>query len=675
MKLTVKTALDEAFLEKIIALDKSVYPGEMAGDLMHMKVRFRQNRDTFVCLMDGEKLAGYINLLPLSEGIWEKILTQHEYHDDDIGTAVTKEGQIVPCPDRQIEEYREGRSYRLFILSVVLDTPYRGNKEAAAALSDAFIQYIQDKEERGCRIEAIAAIAVSSDGQRFLRNHLFRIVYDFGKEAHTDEEYAVMPALLTHPCICLCDGDYLDKLKAGEIYYKTWKDDVYLLLPFAEHPRNPKNVNIERDSEAALEGGEELPQQLMDELQNYIDYECSNEVTAELRQYYLGRFRFLHTYDEYDRYMESEEEACVVGEEDAYLLLMGHPRTHMYVLTLVIPDCGFSTSQVFDQCSNRYLRIREETKEAGTRQYTPLETWLREKYGLLSCGAGKALTCMSGRPHPVRVGTGRQGDEFLNILTGEVYNSMRQNFHIMDDDLIRAASENLAVYDYYEAYMTDKVIAFILTDYENIDITERISLTASYIFIMELITLQNTAVNKMLIKTTRALSSEGDVDYGYVEELYREYAMTVRFWETENFHYFGTQREAMKIRKAFGNDALLEDFARQQELLEHIVDLKNGRHQQSFDNIIGAVALFLAVLQVRDILVDLLRRFYGFFGIEVADEAVQAAQSMGANDLVNTVNEMANADFNTITFGGAILILCLWLLLRRKSHYDSRRKK
>ena len=51
-----------AFLDdKIMGMDRAVYPPEYAGCIENMDARYRKNPRSFVCVMDGEKLAGYVN--------------------------------------------------------------------------------------------------------------------------------------------------------------------------------------------------------------------------------------------------------------------------------------------------------------------------------------------------------------------------------------------------------------------------------------------------------------------------------------------------------------------------------------------------------------------------------------------------------------------------------------
>ena len=440
----------------------------------------------------------------------------------------------------------------------------------------------------------------------------------------------------------------MKKLLKNELYFKTYKDDIFLFLPYADNVHNTKIEKIYQPEHDFLhESVPETSRWLLQALDDCLHYEYQDFSESELKRAYLGEFQFMHTLDEYPDEEDENVRPHIVGEETVYVSLIAHRASHMYVVLLFIPNCRFSSSQVQDQLSHGYLKIRRKDAmdEQGFYRYETLNTYLKREYGLLQCGKGKTILCMSDRPKDER--------EFYNILTAECYNSMHQEFHVEYEELQKIAQDNKAIYDYYDAYMTEETIAFILHDYETYDLKERLELTATYVFIAEMVIFQNTALNKMTIKVSNALSNEGDVSYQYISELYRNYARTIKFWENNKFKYYGTQREANQIEKSFGNEKLRNTYYEQQEFLEHIVDLKNAQNERRNGNIINIVAIILAVIQIQGYVVSLLTRFYESFGIPV---------------------ESAANTFDVMVIGGGGLILLIWYILSRK-HYYMRVKK
>ena len=710
------------FLPKVMELDRAVYDGAMAGELKNMVARYEKNPRTFVFLMDGDTLAGYINFFPVEESMWERITDPEEG-----STLVTEPGeddpqvQLEKIPDDDIGPddipvYEAGGHYRLFIISVVVARSYReADHTAAVQLSDAWIGYMNRLQAEDIGIDAIAAIAVSAGGRSFLRTRLFRIVRECRNESPDSCD--------GNDLVYLCDGLYLKKLLNNDYYHKTFHDDVYLMLPYADHTENPLIAALYREDGEGDREKMSLPMAyLEDQLNECMEYECRNDVAKELRRRYLGRFRFLHTLDDYLDEDDPEQGPVIVGEEDVEISILAHPETNMYCVMLYFEDCRYSTSQLLDQCSHGYLKIRstdwkmvrgrdpETGRQAwcvpgrdgetlipltnGAFHYMNLEDYLFDRYGLISCGNGKGLTCMTSKPRPhstdlsakdeVMYREERVAREMLNILSGETYLSVHQSFRIGCESLLKMAVKNLSVYDYYEAYMSEKVIAFVYTegaleadgilseeDLERRDeylaahpeqaarrdeITmamKRIRLAATYVFIIELVMFQNTALSKMTSKVSSALAEEGDVSYEYVSLLYQEFAKTIKFWRSDNFKYYGTQKEAAQIHKAFDNDELRADYNEQQEILEKIVELKSALNERRNGSIINIAAMVLAVFEVQEYLVGLLGKLYGTIDIDPAQ---------------------ASNTFNVAVLGGFLCTVAVMYILKRKNAFYRARR-
>lgn len=615
MGLKVLTGFDfqTDFLEKVMELDRIVYSPEYAGELQNMEARYEANRDSFICIVDEEqdRLAGYINYFPCTDALCRSIETTSVIRDDDISAE-----EVAP--------YVKGEN-RLFVISIAVHPDYR-DRNVIIRLSDAWIAHLNELSMQGYKTAGISAIAVSEDGRKALRNYMFTI------DRILDDNNVVY----------VCQGKALEKLLSHDLYFKSYRSDVYLLLPLADNVKNHR-MDALFQSEKAGEGDmPEIAERLFDGLRDCLRYEMSNSVLEELKMAYLGEFYFLHTTDEYPQDQDNGRE-IIVGEEKVYALLTAHHPSHMYVLTLFFPDSPFSTTQIQDQMAYGYLKIRE-TESSFESGYEDLYEYLRLRYGLHKCGGGKSLLCMSQKPGAP------WEQEFQNIMCGEVYNSMHIDYRIQSKEIEEICRTNYAQYDYYEVYLSDVTIAFILKDFSN-DVLERIDLTATYAFIAQLVMFQNTALAKTNIKITNALANNGDISHEQIYELYREFGKTVRFWEVRNFKYNGTQAEAACITKAFSNEELKQTYYEHQEFLEHIVELKTAQTEATNGAVLNIVATVLAVIGIQDFAVELLARFYSFLGIEAA---------------------YAQNTFTTVVIGGTLTILLFYMILRRKKRNMSR---
>lgn len=593
------------YLPKVMELDGLVYESQYVGELANMENRYDANPESFVCIIDEENdvLAGYINFFPCTEELYQSIRYDSQViRDDDIA-------------GNEIAEYSSNDNH-IFILSVVVHPQYR-DKGVVLLLTDAWIDYLNCLSEKGFPVTDIMATAVSEDGMKYLRNRMF--IQDRKLEDGN--------------ILYICEDRYLEKLLAKELYHKTYRDDIYLMLPLAEHKKNWRtNELFERDADM-----DDIPQALIDGLQECFEYECSNEMLADLETVYLGKYSMLHTTDDYDTCGRE----VIVGEEIVYAIITAHKITHMFNLTIMIPDCKYSTTQVEDQLSYGFIKIRDPRDES---KFVDIYEYLHDEFGLFKCGDGKCLLYMSNKP--------KIEGEFQNILSGEVFNSMHINYHIHSEQVEKMCNTNYSQYDYYDVFLSDKVIAFIAKEFDD-DVLERIAVASTYAFIVQLVVFQNTSLAKNNIKISRALAQDGDISHEQILELYQDFGKTMCFWELNNYKYRGTQNEATCITEAFANKELKVTYNEYQEYLEHIVELKSARTEARNGTILNIVMTLLAIIQVQTFVVDLLAGMYEKIGIDV---------------------RYAESTFMTAMVCGSVTVFLLYMIVKKRNARMRKRK-
>ncbi len=696
--------LPDDFLKTVFKLDKEVYDfhPEYVGCLENMVDRYNAFRQSFVFLMDGEKLAAYICFFPVRDEMYRRIVCPKE--DDIRWNEEVRDGHTVrleQIPDddilgKDIVSYpSKDEPLKLFVISAAVAGQYRTERPRVSdILLTEWIKYLNTiQNDTGARIESISAVVVSKGGSTFARTAGFgvrRICHDSEREEDRSR-------------VVFCDGDRLARLLEGQFYRKTFRDDIYIMLPFEADENDPRLERIpkaygdltdEEDDRVSLYG-----RYLMNRIKNSRDFECSNEVSREVTEHYLGRFRFLHTLDDYRDEEDPEEEPTIIGEEDADMVLIAHPKTGMYVVLLLISDCEYSTSQVFDQCSKNYIKIRDEkwaddvpyelTK--GAYRYAHIDDYLEKEFGLISAGSGKCMTCMTKEPDPQPgedyvegAGGAKTTREMMNILAGETYYSLFQNFRIYNRQLIDIATTDLAAYDYYTSYMSENTIVFILkddvikkmppdgefldtyrTDEDAIKedsveyrVLTRIGLAATMLFIMEMVMFQTTSLAKMTNRVSKALVQAGNVPWEYITRIYEDYGKTIQFWKTDNFKYYGTELEARHIREAFENDDLKNIYNEQQEYLQKVVELNSAELERRNSMFIGIVGVVLAIFGAQDYLVGVIQKFYDWLPEPwIADSQLEAVRT-----------------FNVLGIGGFVLAFLLLHMTGRRNFYNKMRR-
>lgn len=666
-------------------IDVPVYGGydekgkDYVGSLDNLYYRYQKNPDTFIILVKDttdfddngkeyteSKPVGYMNLFPLSKENWTKITDEsEEIYDDSIGISDFEDEDF---------SFNEEENY-LFIISIAIVEEERG-KEAAMLLSEGYRDYLRrlETDDPGHPVAAVAADTISKDGRKFLER------LDFKKKRSLSNEDGVDIYVWNNPEWGETEEQEEDKFDS---YVKTFKDDLYMFIPFTENSENiySELIKAKGDEEESPEcfTGQSLKQRivheagncLIDAVEDCMKYECDNDVRNEMEICPLGEFELAVQDDEYDE--PENDEASYDGSafsprflkdgrcrrksdgepitEIISLSIIAHRNSRMFVLMAYIPRCRTCTSQIQDMLSHRELFIREMGGSGEHKgRFIQIEDYLFERYRLIACGPGKSFVCMSNKPEDRK--------EMLCMLAGETYISLHQDFFVDNDDLRKKTKDkhSHAVYDYYELYLTDTTVLYLSKNHgiENFDRnrSDIIGETATYTFIVILMILQNTAINKMITQVSNALADNDDMSYEDISSLYLDYSKTVKLWRSDNFMYYGTECEAKAIREAFDNESLREEYYRLQDLLEHMVDVKSAMDEKKSGTILNVVATVLAVIQVEGFLLDLINRFYAFFNINIV---AKESSFLGTN-----------------IFGGLTVIFIAYVLLR---NIKRRRKK
>ena len=673
--------VDREFLEKLDYVDEACYEPKYQGELDKTVVRWEKNPRQFVFVMDDAtgNMAGYINFFPCEEGLYQDNLSR---------CPIIRDDDITP---EEVAPWRKDANH-VFVLSLAVHPHYQGG-QVIRLLSDNWIAYMNRLEGQGYPITDIMGTAVSGHGRHALQNYLFR----------------QLRHLTDGNTVYICDGTRLDNLLAHKLYFKTYKNDVYLLMPLVEHEANLRVANLLADAEAgtwkpvgASPEECEITARLMDDLQEMIAYECSNEVVQDLSLVHLGSFDFLHTTDDYEGLEEGADEV-VIGCARGHAVLAAHPKTHMCVLTVVLPGYPFSVTQMEDQVSYGYVKVRDprlpsgwgvaaaasgaasagaasagaapdaasdassgaasaaassNASTAGTvpsdgvlgsafptsspgcgEGFISLYEYLRTTFGLHGCGQAKCVLYLSDKP--VIPG------ELQDMLAAEAFDNYDREYGIDSPEIAQMAATNRAQFNDYEVYLSSRAIVYVTRNWSD-DAGERLDDFADYLFLVMMTLFQNTALAKVNIRVTRILEGASDIAPRTKLAIDREYGRTIRFWEMQNFKYLSTQLEAEAVKEAFGNAELRATYDEHQAYLEHLVSTKAAITEARNGMIINVVAVILAIIQLQPFFVELLQVVYNWLGLEAA---------------------FAPVTINYGMFGGVALLVLVLIINNRRQRF------
>ena len=364
-------------------------------------------------------------------------------------------------------------------------------------------------------------------------------------------------------------------------YSKTYEDDIYFFLPMtSSYSEKTKEFLIRDTLNRPYSEDEEYENPTFgeiycDTLTGHCLYECNSTVFKQLSRIHLGRFTLACYDDNYD--------GTVYDTEEIDLFVTAHYRTGIYIVTLVCIDNHYIPTQLIDQMSTNHLSI----KDPQTGEYVNIGTYMYSHYFLEICGEAKCVICMSKHPDDMT--------ELGYLLAGETSVSEHIDYKILPhriDDLLK----NRAYYDYYDSYISRSVVAFIFKDYSD-DIEERLEKEASEIFIVEIVMFQNTAVMRTNNKVINELDENDGITNEEIEELYIEFGRTMKFWRSYVFKYTFAQKEADEIIEAFGIQHTLEEYHRNQEFLDRMVELKSNITDQKSDSRMNNLLFILSCLE------------------------------------------------------------------------------
>lgn len=460
-------------------------------------------------------------------------------------------------PD-DIVSYKKGKKHNIFIISIVIDPSYR-DKEAIKLITNEFIKFIKEKNENDCIIDKVLGTTVSDDGFKFATRLNFKVYKTYEKNyklVMTDDLKFIM----------------------NDNYEKTYKSDFYIMIPFTSN-HNINNLKSMKN--------DELSKEFLKCMNDTAIYECDNSVTKDMNRFFLGKNYIACLSDEYD--------GTVITKEEIYMFLTRHSSTGIYVLTIMNLGNNFSPTQIEDQVTTDNIFIYDDNTLININNY------MKNKFNLKRCGEAKSLLSISNKP--------RDYLEFECMMASESYTSNKINYKLNSKEFKKMCENNFAQYDFYEIYASRDAVVYVLHTFDDNLITN-IQDEVPILFIMELIMFQDASVLRTNNKIVEQLSKSGSVSISFIESLYKEFGKTIRFWNKGVFKYETVQNLSSKINEAFGTKNTLDEYYKNQDFLEHIVNLRDVQNSNKESKILNIIAIVLTIVQVVPLIMEFIDWFF-----------------------------------------------------------------
>ena len=195
------------------------------------------------------------------------------------------------------------------------------------------------------------------------------------------------------------------------------------------------------------------------------------------------------------------------------------------------------------------------------------------------------------------------------MIASESYTSDRVDYKLNSKEFKKICSDNFSQYDFYEIYASRDAVVYVLHTFDDNLITN-IQDEVPILFIMELIMFQDAAVLRTNNKIVDQLSKNGSVSISFIENLYKEFGKTIKFWNKGVFKYETVQNLSSKINEAFGTENTLAEYYKNQDFLEHIVNLRDLQNSNKESKILNIIALVLTVVQVVPLILEFIDWFF-----------------------------------------------------------------
>ncbi len=568
MALCIKTGLNapKDFIKDVFEIDKVTYSPELCGQIENLEKRYKVCPDSFLLVYDNDTLAGYINFFPVAKKLHNEMTDRNDLRmrDDDISVD-------------EIHDWSTEEENNVFVLSIAILPQYKKG-DAIILLSNSLLDFLREKRSKGFLITSIAGYAISLGGVKFLKRMNASLL------KNTKEAYHFFYANSENVDNFLENGFTLNT------YKKTYKDDIYFFIPMTSKgtdgsfnrilDANKREHSDEEDFDyTPTEDLSQLPfgELYCKVLNRHVEYECNSDAFKgeNMSRIYLGEFPLACYDDDYD--------GIPLDTEKAHLFVTAHKNTGLYIITLAIPDNTYNPSQLIDQMSTGHLEILDPE----TNKFITADRYVGDRFDLTVCGESKCVICMSNKPE-IDI-------ELPYILSGETMVSKHIDYKIRPEHMEKL-TECRAIYDYYDSYISRSVIAFVFKNYSE-EISVRMSDEASELFIVEIVLFQNTAVLRTNRRVVKELEDNREISMTDIDAMYIEFGKTVLFWNSDIFKYPFSQIEADAVIESFGIKETLDDYHRNQQFLDRLIELKSNIVEQQSDNVMNNILFFLSCIE------------------------------------------------------------------------------
>ncbi|TAH62416.1 MAG: hypothetical protein EWM50_05500 [Gottschalkiaceae bacterium] len=152
MEIKYSKDVKENIIQEILDIESAVYDKKYRGTYESIQARYNKNKDTFILAYDNNKMIGYLCFLPITDILYDEIISANRFHDDNISAE-----NITNFYDK----------VNLYLISIAIIPAYQ-DTDVIKEMTYAFFTLLNDMRERNICINNIIASAVTNDGEKYL---------------------------------------------------------------------------------------------------------------------------------------------------------------------------------------------------------------------------------------------------------------------------------------------------------------------------------------------------------------------------------------------------------------------------------------------------------------------------------------------------------------------------
>lgn len=313
----------------------------------------------------------------------------------------------------------------------------------------------------------------------------------------------------------------------------------------------------------------------LDKFESQINLEITSTTSSLIKRKYVDELNFF--------YLDENESIESNKTEIGKLFATFDTITNLVVVTVAFFETRIPISHILDRLSQNNIQIFKDDKKMLLSDY------LQNMYCLEYHGSAKA--CLT-------TNNSINDEIYPYYIANETFDSSVMSATLKDEIYGKKLLENLAQYNSSDIYSgKNTIIRIDKRDYKKQN-KSRIESDIIFLFIIEILMFKETAIERSNKKIINYLNSKKDIDLKILDKLNREFSQTIPFWDIKVFKYIAAQNLANKIESSFGLNERYENYEKNQNFLQHKINIKQAIAQEHESKILFTIAIVLFIFEV-----------------------------------------------------------------------------